>query len=109
MFLPDQKFFLREIFLITVGVACGVMLSYFVQTLSALNLFLAPLSTLAISMILSLAWAVFAIIILYKSQSVYEKNEAKIKKTVEKISSIGKKPAEGGHIAGAGQNFGKKP
>ena len=108
MFLPDQKFFLREIFLISVSVTSGVILAFMVQVLNGANLFLAPFSTLLIALIVSFAWAIITIVILYKSQSIYEKNEVKLKKAVEKITNIGKKQEEG-KIAGSGQGNEKKP
>ncbi|MBR9678880.1 MAG: hypothetical protein GON13_01290 [Nanoarchaeota archaeon] len=108
MFLPDRKFFLREIFLISVSVLSGAMAAFFMNVLYDANLFLAPFSTIIISMILSLFWAIITIILLYLAQFIYEKYEIKLKEFIEKILKIGKEEEEG-KIAGSGQGTEKKP
>ena len=108
MFLPDQKFFLREIFLIVVSVLSGVLAAFFMNLLYDANLFLAPLSTILFSMLLSFGWAVITIALLYKFQGVFEKYEPKIKQFLDKLSNLGKK-AEEGKVAGAGQGMEEKP
>lgn len=108
MFLPDNKYFLREIFLISVSVLSGALAAYFMNVLYDAKLFLAPLSTIIIAMVLSFGWAVLTIIILYSAQAFYEKNELKFKTLLGLITGLGKKPEEG-KVAGAGQGMERKP
>ena len=108
MFLPDRKFFLREIFLISVSVLSGAMAAFFMHVLYDANLFLAPWSTIIISMVLSLIWAIMTITLLYLAQFIYEKYELKLKELIEKLLNMNKTDEEG-KIAGAGQGTEKKP
>ena len=108
MFLPDRKFFLREIFLISVSVLSGAMAAFFMHVLYDADLLLAPWSTIIIAMVLSLIWAIITITLLYLAQHFYEKYELKIKEFIETLLNVNKKEEEG-KIAGAGQGTEKKP